>query len=494
MFNAPFPVSQRLKDRESAANGVFLAFVWSIALGLIPTGMVSYVVSEKERNLKHQQVISGLSLLAYWVTNYVYDFVKSLFICVLGIGLVYAWKLDDNMEYFWALLLLFPTGIIGYSYVSAFLFTKENGSQNFTILHHFFVGGMGSIAVFVLRIIDSTKTVGKILFWVFKIVPTFCVCNGIASASARVALENADNTTYKATDLLILGGDLIFLALHSVVWVVVLLLIEWGMFDCLKPKGSKINYLTGDAEKDKVDDDVQNEEERVTTLTKEDTKVRVSRLHKVYKACNEPTFLAVRNVSFALDYGECFALLGVNGAGKTTTFKSLTSDVVPTEGTLSICGFDVRTQFEEARQLIGYCPQFDSIFDTLTVQEHLEFYAKIKGIVRDKREALIKEQILKMDLTNYADKPAGTLSGGNKRKLSVAMAMIGNPPIVFLDEPSTGMDPQARRFMWNIISDISTKRQKSAVILTTHSMEEAEALSTKMGIMVKGLFKCLGSS
>ena len=117
-----FAVNQELKDQEKSANGVFLAFVWSIALGLVPTGMVSYVVAEKERSLKHQQVISGLSLLAYWVTNYVYDFVKSLFICVIGIGLVYAWRFDDNLQYFWALLLLFPTAIIGYSYVTAAFF------------------------------------------------------------------------------------------------------------------------------------------------------------------------------------------------------------------------------------------------------------------------------------------------------------------------------------------------------------------------------------
>lgn len=100
-----------------------------------------------------------------------------------------------------------------------------------------------------------------------------------------------------------------------------------------------------------------------------------------------------------------------------------------------------------------------------------------------------------MNLTEHRKKPAGTLSGGNKRKLSVAMAIIGNPPIVLLDEPSAGMDPEARRFMWRIIARISQHRKKSAVILTTHSMEEAEALSTKMGIMVKGgVFRCFGSS
>jgi len=98
-----------------------------------------------------------------------------------------------------------------------------------------------------------------------------------------------------------------------------------------------------------------------------------------------------------------------------------------------------------------------------------------------------------MDLLRFANVCAGKLSGGNKRKLSVSIAMIGNPPIVFLDEPSTGMDPEARRFMWDVISRISTERKRSSIILTTHSMEEAEALSTKMGIMVEGELKCLGS-
>jgi len=98
-------------------------------------------------------------------------------------------------------------------------------------------------------------------------------------------------------------------------------------------------------------------------------------------------------------------------------------------------------------------------------------------------------------LTEHRDKPAGTLSGGNKRKLSVAIAIIGNPPIILLDEPSAGMDPEARRFMWSVVAKISQRDKKSAVILTTHSMEEAEALSTKMGIMVRGgIFRCFGSS
>jgi len=130
----------------------------------------------------------------------------------------------------------------------------------------------------------------------------------------------------------------------------------------------------------------------------------------------------------------------------------------------------------------------------MTVREHLNFYASIKGITRFKRDDVVGKQIDEMDLTEFINARADKLSGGNKRKLSVAMAMIGNPPIIFLDEPSTGVDPKAKRFMWSIVSRMSTLRKRSVVILTTHSMEEAEALATKMAIMVAGRFKCIGSS
>jgi ATP-binding cassette subfamily A (ABC1) protein 3 len=124
----------------------------------------------------------------------------------------------------------------------------------------------------------------------------------------------------------------------------------------------------------------------------------------------------------------------------------------------------------------------------------LEIYATLKGIKREVRDQLIEKAIKEMDLTDFVNIAANNLSGGNKRKLSVAIATIGNPPLVFLDEPSTGVDPQAKRFMWQILSKISTLRKKSAVIITTHSMEEAEALCTKMGIMVAGEFRCFGTS
>lgn len=145
--------------------------------------------------------------------------------------------------------------------------------------------------------------------------------------------------------------------------------------------------------------------------------------------------------------------------------------------------------------MIGYCPQHDAIFPLMTVEEHIWFYAKIKGIPENLRAGVVEDCIIQLNLADHRVKCAGTLSGGNKRKLSVAIAIVGNPPIILLDEPSAGMDPEARRFMWSVVEKISQRDKKSAVILTTHSMEEAEALSTKMGIMVRGgIFRCFGSS
>jgi len=154
---------------------------------------------------------------------------------------------------------------------------------------------------------------------------------------------------------------------------------------------------------------------------------------------------------------------------------------------------DVMRQLREVRKVVGYCPQFDGLTDLLTVREHIELYARLRGVPSDQINTMVVQKMEQLDLNDFEKRLAGTLSGGNKRKLSVAIATIGNPPIVFLDEPSTGMDPVARRFMWKVIADISTASKESTVILTTHSMEECEALCTQVAIMVGGRFRCHGN-
>ena len=243
-----------------------------------------------------------------------------------------------------------------------------------------------------------------------------------------------------------------------------------------------------------LDSDVEKEMIEIENSDNKTYAIKVDKLRKVHKLGKGRYKVAVDRLSFGVKNGECFALLGVNGAGKTTTFKILSGDYIQTSGRAFINGYEIPAEMVQARKNIGYCPQFDSLLELLTAKEHLELYAAIKGIPPHMRARIIEKHLREMNLKEYENIPAGTYSGGNKRKLCVAIAMIGNPAVVFLDEPSTGMDPEARRFMWNVISKISRERKQSSIILTTHSMEEAEALATKMGIMVNGNLKCLGTS
>ncbi|CAN0168144.1 unnamed protein product, partial [Discosporangium mesarthrocarpum] len=224
--------------------------------------------------------------------------------------------------------------------------------------------------------------------------------------------------------------------------------------------------------------------------------VKVSNLRKIYPS-SKGVKLAVKSTSLGIPRGECFGLLGINGAGKSSTLAMLSgelTEIPATSGEAFLAGYNVSTNPEDIHRLVGYCPQFDALFATLTAREHLRLYAAIKGIPASQVESAVDEKIHEMGLTQYADRLAGGFSGGNKRKLSVAIAMIGDPQIVFLDEPSTGMDPMARRFMWDVITRIVTENKECAMILTTHSMEECEALCQRIGIMVGGRIRCLGSS
>ena len=145
----------------------------------------------------------------------------------------------------------------------------------------------------------------------------------------------------------------------------------------------------------------------------------------------------------------------------------------------------------QCRQSLGYCPQFDALDPLLSCREHLMLYARLRGLTGARAVQAAQHGLARLGLAAYSDRCAGTLSGGNRRKLSTAIALTGGPAVVFLDEPTSGMDPGARRFLWNAV--LSVVRAGQAVVLTSHSMEECEALCSRLGIMVNGQFQCLGS-
>lgn len=203
-----------------------------------------------------------------------------------------------------------------------------------------------------------------------------------------------------------------------------------------------------------------------------------------------PDKTAVDNISFSVDKGSIFSLLGVNGAGKTTTIKMLCGLTRPTGGEAYVLSHNIHTELDEVKKLVNISPQDTSVASRLTVRENLEFIAGIYGASRKKQREKADEMIQYFHLQEVADRRAKVLSGGWQRKLSIAMALITEPQIIFLDEPTLGLDVLARRELWEVIRRM---KEKITIILTTHYMEEAESLSDKVAVMVDGQIKAMGS-
>ena len=216
---------------------------------------------------------------------------------------------------------------------------------------------------------------------------------------------------------------------------------------------------------------------------------------RLSRVCNpwfrRPRVAAVDGVSLTMRLGECFALLGHNGAGKTTTINMVTAQLQPDEGDALVCGASVRFDAGSARKHFGCCPQHDILFPELSAREHLELYGMLKGRRPAELRVLIPSMLSRLALSGVTDKPCAEYSGGMKRRLSFAIACIGDPRVLMLDEPTTGMDPMTRRFVWDYVHETKLRR---VVLLTSHSMEEADILGDRIGIMSLGALVALGTS
>ncbi len=213
--------------------------------------------------------------------------------------------------------------------------------------------------------------------------------------------------------------------------------------------------------------------------------IKTEGLTKKYK-----DLIAVDCLDLAIEKGELFALLGVNGAGKTTTIKMLTTLTEPDSGNAFLNGKSIITDSDEVKRIIGVSPQQTAVAPNLSVLENLEFMCGVYGFNKVKRAQKVKELSDKLGLGSVMKKKAGKLSGGFQRRLSIALSLIGEPEILFLDEPTLGLDVIARSELWDIIKAL---KSKVTITLTTHYMEEAESLADRVGIMKDGKLLTLGT-
>ena len=208
-------------------------------------------------------------------------------------------------------------------------------------------------------------------------------------------------------------------------------------------------------------------------------------LTKKYK-----TKIAVDGLDLTVAEGELFALLGVNGAGKTTTVRMLTCLSEPTGGECKVCGKDCVTEQSEVKQVVGISPQDTAVAENLTVTENLKLICGIYGYSKEETESKISEMMKLFRMDEVGNARAKTLSGGWKRKLSIAMALISKPKVLFLDEPTLGLDVLARRELWSVVESL---KGKITIVLTTHHMEEAEHLADRIAIMLEGKVAAIGT-
>ncbi|HXB96571.1 MAG TPA: ATP-binding cassette domain-containing protein, partial [bacterium] len=215
--------------------------------------------------------------------------------------------------------------------------------------------------------------------------------------------------------------------------------------------------------------------------------IRVQALQKHFGAVK-----AVDGIDLSVAPGECFGLLGRNGAGKSTTIKMLIGLLPPDQGSATVNGFDLATQAQRLRASIGYVPQSLSVDGQLTGRQNLDFFGKLYGLSREQRRERIPQVLDMLDLADAADRGAATYSGGMIRRLEVGQAVLHTPPVVFLDEPTVGLDPVARIALWKHLGQLR-KRHGMTLLLTTHYMEEAELLCDRVAIMQAGKIAAQGT-
>jgi len=501
LISHPMNYTETQLDKELIRQiGVSLlhAICVIFAMSFVPASFVVFHIEERISKVKHLHFVSGVKPQTYWTAAFLWDLTMYIFSAILCIFIFLmfdakAYVSEQNLGPLVLLMLLYGWASVPLMYPASFVFSIPSSAFVTLACANLFIGIITTITTFVLENFDDEelKYIGSILREVFLVFPHYCLGRGLMD----MATENSLNAVIGQFGLKsvrnrfqwdFLGKYMFCLFIQGVLFFGVTLMIQskfWRATCRMSKEDSE-----QDGSDDVEDEDVKKERSRVLNSEIGTDVLQVKNLFKRYKKNAKQ---AVDHLTFGVQKAECFGLLGVNGAGKTTTFKMLTGDTEVTMGEAFVNGFSILSEMDQCRQSLGYCPQFDALDPLLTGREHLRLYARLRGLDEASAKKATEWGLKKLGLVAYSDRCAGTYSGGNKRKLSTAIALIGNPSIVFLDEPTSGMDPGARRFLWNSILEMIKGGQ--SVVLTSHSMEECEALCSRLGIMVNGQFKCLGS-
>ncbi|XP_040213417.1 ATP-binding cassette sub-family A member 12 [Rana temporaria] len=516
VYNQPLPGSVSQSSTTITLVNTLVALSVLVGYSITTASFVTYVVKEYDNGSKRLQHIAGVGEVLYWITSFLYDLAIYFIPVGLSIAMIAAFKLPafynyPNLGGVSLLFILFGYATFAWMYLIAGTFKNAGMAFITYVCINLFIGIntiISSSVVYMLLQQTSTtdekyqslNTTYTVLTNIFKVFPQFCFGYGLIELAQQQAIQDqlaifGSSEKVNVFDMDILGYMFVAMTVQGTFCFLLRLLINDGIIYSVKTFFKKLFKLYPRIVKDPdEDEDVKAERDRVDSGCANEDLLVLEGLTKVYHQVNKKVF-AVNNTSLGIPPGECFGLLGVNGAGKTTTFKMLTGDTSPSSGNIQVRNYMGNMVnvlgFNTEWSSFGYCPQEDALDELMTGLEHLYYYARIHGIPEKRIKSVSNQLLHKLQLVQYKDRITGSYSCGTRRKLSTALALIGKPSILLLDEPSSGMDPKTKRHLWKIISE--EIQEKCAVVLTSHSMEECEALCTRLAIMVKGKFQCIGS-
>ncbi|XP_054582575.1 ATP-binding cassette sub-family A member 13 [Eptesicus fuscus] len=480
--------------------GVALCIV--LGVSVLAASIGSSVVRDRVTGAKRLQHLSGLGYGAYWFSNFLYDMLfysVSVGLCVAVVAAfgLPAFTFRKNLAATILLLVLFGYATLPGMYLTSRLFPSADVAFIAYVSLNFVLGLCTLLMTTMPRLLavvtraQNLQTIYEVLKWVFTVFPQFCLGQGLIELcynQIQFDLTHSLGVDSYASPfrMSFLGWVFVQLASQGTALLLLRLLLHGDVVRRARRRAAVQGTVTACA-----DADVEAEQARVLTGRTGADLLVLCNLSKSYGRSRP----AVRDVTLGLRSGECFGLLGVNGAGKSTTFRMLSGDEAPSAGHAVVrtpAGEDVPLFSAGAAGVrVGYCPQQDALDEPLTGWEHLRYYCRLRGIPGPLIPQVAGDLVRRLHLEAHVDKPVASYSGGTRRKLSVALALLGKPHLLLLDEPSSGMDPRSKRFLWKAIAE--EVREGCAVVLTSHSMEECEALCTRLAIMVDGSFRCLGT-
>ena len=508
------------------------------------------IVREKDLNLRKSLLIIGLNDCSFWMSWILSGIIFS--IIMTGIFIVTAWSFQYQVIHntpipvIFILFFLFSVSMV---FFAIFLSTLiSNMKMAYTVSYTIFLVGM--VMEILLRDVDIVYSLYSddlsewlsVALYLFQLYPPFNFSKAFNDISyiaspkfKRDEQRFIDGSKYKWKEdlfnekkgkILIINSDYTVPPTYlSFVWLVinsiVFMILTWYIDNVnASNKGRNLpwyfpitkEYWKGKAKRvDNTkqtsaiipDDNNYENDPGLQTVEEECKKVcdnlqtnnglningvsKIFNLRSMIPCYRNKQLHALKPTYLHIPYGELFTILGHNGAGKSTLINILTGNLSATSGDAEIGGYNLTTGL---KNVIGLCPQHDILWEELTAVEHLQIYCRIRNFRPSSIPSFIKEKLATVNLSSDANKPIRTYSGGMKRRLSILLSTIGNQKVVFLDEPTTGLDPVNRRFIWKMIQEL---KNDLAIVLTTHSMEEADYLSDRIAIIKKGKLKCIGS-